>query len=70
MTKMSTEQKRRLKSSDFAYPKERKYPLHDKAHARGALILAAQKGTAGDLATVKKAVKKRYPDLVNPTKSG
>jgi hypothetical protein len=36
MAKLSTLARKRLKPSDFADPKDRKFPLEDKAHIRAA----------------------------------
>lgn len=54
---------KRLPSSSFAYPKTRQYPINTKARARNALSRAAQKGTSGDYATVRRAVNRRYPSM-------
>ena len=50
----------KLKPSQFAMPRQRKYPIHDKTHAASALAYAKQHG---DLDTVKPKVCKKYPDL-------
>lgn len=52
-----------LKTSDFALPKERAYPIHDAAHARDALSRVAQYGTPEEKAKVRAAVKRRYPKI-------
>ncbi|MGG1948987.1 DUF6582 domain-containing protein [Trinickia sp. NRRL B-1857] len=36
MAKLSSLARKRLKPSDFADPKDRKFPLEDKAHVRAA----------------------------------
>ena len=59
---------KKLKSSQFAYPKTRKYPINTKKRARNALARAAQKGTAGSYSHVAKKVKKKYPSLVGGKK--
>jgi hypothetical protein len=43
--------------------KERRYPIHDLAHARNALARVAGHGTPSEKAKVKAAVYKRYPGL-------
>lgn len=63
MASMSKAQRDKLPASAFVYPKTRQYPIHDRRHAKAALILAARSDTSGDLAKVRSAVKKRYPDL-------
>jgi hypothetical protein len=55
--------RKKLKKSSFALPKERKYPIPDKAHARNALARVAQHGTKDEQKKVRSAVEKRYPSL-------
>ncbi len=63
MASLSAAQRKSLPASAFVYPKTRAYPIHDRAHAKAALALAARSDTSGDLAKVKAAVRRRYPDL-------
>lgn len=49
-----------LQKRAFAIPEERKFPIHDKSHARNALARAA--GTKYE-ARVRRAVYKRYPEM-------
>lgn len=49
-----------LKPSDFALPKQKKYPIHDRAHGANALARVAGKTIEP---VVKAAVCKRYSDL-------
>ncbi|HEV2364950.1 MAG TPA: hypothetical protein VGS12_12225 [Caulobacteraceae bacterium] len=42
MTRLSTQQRKRLPKSAFAEPEKRAYPVEDKAHARNAKARAAQ----------------------------
>lgn len=63
MGHLSTKRRKALPKSAFALPGQRKYPIHDKAHARNALARAAQSKTTGSYATVRKAVLKKYPSL-------
>lgn len=60
MAKLKASRRKKLPKSAFAYPSTRKYPIHDKAHARNALARAAQKGTSGTYAHVAAAVRKKY----------
>lgn len=53
----------KLKTGDFALPKDRAYPIHDAAHARDALSRVSQYGTPEEKAKVRAAVKKRYPKI-------
>jgi Family of unknown function (DUF6582) len=59
---------KRLKSSQFAYPKTRKYPINTRKRARAALSYAARKDTAGSYAHVARKVRKKYPGLVKKKK--
>ena len=59
---------KKLKSSQFAYPKTRKYPINTKKRARAALSYAARKDTAGSYSHVAKKVKRKYPGLVRKKK--
>ena len=63
MVKLTYQQRKRLKASSFVYPKERKYPIHDLAHARNALARVAQHGTPAEKRRVRAAVYKKYPSL-------
>lgn len=63
MSVLTAAERNKLKTSDFALPKERAYPIHDLAHARDALSRVAQSGTPEEQAKVKAAVHKRYPKL-------
>lgn len=58
--KLSSKARDALAASDFAIPGKRAYPIHDESHARNALARAAGKP---EEATVKAAVKKRYPKI-------
>ena len=74
MAKLKAKQRKNLPKTAFAYPSQRKYPIHDRAHARNALARAAQKKTMGSYAHVAAAVRRRYPDMAvgkkkRPTKS-
>jgi hypothetical protein len=54
---------KRLKSSQFAYPKTRKYPINTRKRARAALAYAARSDTAGSYAHVARKVRKKYPGI-------
>lgn len=70
MAKLSSKKRKKLPKTAFAYPSQRKYPIHDRAHARNALARAAQKKTMGSYAHVAAAVRRRYPDMVVGKKKG
>ena len=61
--KLSYKEKKALPESAFVFPSERKYPIHDEAHARNALARVAQFGTPEEKSKVRAAVKKRYPNI-------
>ena len=63
MAKLTSKRRKKLPKTAFAYPSQRKYPIHDRAHARNALARAAQKKTMGTYAHVLAAVRRRYPDM-------
>jgi phage I-like protein len=52
-----------LPNSAFVFPGDRRYPIHDLAHARNALARVAQNGSPSEQAAVKAAVFKKYPEL-------
>lgn len=43
MAKLTTAERNALPSSEFADPKDRKYPINDPSHARNALARVANK---------------------------
>jgi hypothetical protein len=63
MAKLTSKGRKRMKSSSFAIPSKRKYPINDKAHARNALARVAQHGTPREKAQVRRAVKRKYPSI-------
>jgi hypothetical protein len=63
MAKLTYAQRMRLKSSQFAEPTLRKYPIENEAHARNALARVTQFGTDGEKRIVRLAVAKKYPQI-------
>jgi hypothetical protein len=61
--KLTTEARKDLPKSDFVFPEEEKYPIHDKSHAQNALARVEQHGTPEEKAAVKRKVKEKYPDM-------
>lgn len=57
---LTTKLRNSLPDSAFVFPKERKFPIHDKAHARNALARAHY---APDPEKVRAAVHAKYPDI-------
>ena len=63
MAKLTSKQRNRLPASDFAEPKQRKYPVNNRSHAKNALARVAQHGTASEKAKVRKKVSAKYPSI-------
>lgn len=63
MGKITAKGRKRMKSSTFALPKERKYPIPDTAHARNALSRVSQHGSPSEVKRVKAAVHKKFPSI-------
>lgn len=57
---MDAKQRKALQPSDFVFTKQRRYPIHDRAHGANALARASGKP---EYAAVKSAVCERYKDL-------
>jgi len=68
--KLSYKQRKGLPSTAFVFPKQRKYPIHDKAHARNALARVSAFGTPAEKAKVRAAVCRKYPDFPICKKGG
>jgi hypothetical protein len=64
---VTAKKRKALPSSAFVFPKDKRYPIHDRAHAANAL--ARSKGKPEE-ATVRAAVCRRYPDLPACNKKG
>lgn len=63
MAKLSYQARKNLPASDFVFPKTRKYPIQDHAHAVNALARVSQFGSESEKVAVRAAVRKRYPEL-------
>jgi hypothetical protein len=63
VAKLTSKQRNSLKSSAFAEPGKRKYPIPDRNHAKAALSRVAQHGTEAEKATVRKKVHAKFPDI-------
>ncbi len=57
---MDSKKRESLKPSDFVFPKEKKYPINDLAHAKAALARVQQFGSKAEKIAVFAAVRKRY----------
>jgi len=62
MATLTAAARKRLPATAFVFPKTRRYPIHDRAHARDALARAAHAGPA-TLAAVRAAVRRRFPKI-------
>ena len=60
--KLTSKGRNQIKSGNFALP-GRRYPIHDKSHARNALSRVSQNGTAAEKKKVRAAVHSKYPDI-------
>ncbi len=60
---LSKEDRDKISDEHFALP-SRRYPIHDKEHARNALARVSQYGTPSEKARVKAAVMKMYPEIM------
>ena len=64
MAKLTYKARKRLPSTAFAVDgKKRKYPVHDKAHARNALARVGAHGTPEEKAEVRRKVKAKFPSI-------
>jgi hypothetical protein len=61
--KLSAADKEKIKSSDFVFPDERKWPIHTEKQAKVALTWATWPQHADKKEDVVKAVLKKYPNL-------
>lgn len=55
MTKLTAKKRNELPAKEFALPKDRKYPMPDKAHAANAKTRATQQEDKGKLSAAAKA---------------
>ncbi len=69
MAKLTTKGRKRLKSSTFGMPGERKYPMPDKSHAGNAKARASQQFNKGNLSAAEKAKIDRKADKILKGKS-
>jgi len=62
MSKLTTEERKRLKEEDFALPGGR-YPIPDRSHGVNALARASQHASPEEKAKIKAKVCSKYSDL-------
>jgi hypothetical protein len=71
MLEMTDKERADLPDSAFVFPDRRAWPIHDEEHAKIALAFIAQgKGDAADYPAIRKAIKAKYPDLVEAVVEG
>jgi hypothetical protein len=63
MAKLTAKKRNALKSSSFAEPGKRAYPIQDRSHAANALARVSQHGTPAEKAKVRAAVHRKYPSI-------
>jgi len=61
--KLSPDEKKKLKDSDFIFPDRRAWPIHDEKHAKTALVWATWPQYKELKSQVVTAVLKKYPNL-------
>lgn len=61
--KLTSKERKALPKGSFVYKKERKYPIHDKAHARNALARVSAHGSPEEKKRVRSAVHSKFPDI-------
>jgi hypothetical protein len=62
MAKLTAKGRSRVKASNFALP-GRRYPIHDRTHARAALSMVARHGTPAQKKAVRAKVARKYPGI-------
>lgn len=60
--KLSASSRNKLPESSFALG-GRRYPIHDKQHARNALARVSQHGTPDEKKRVRAAIYRKYPSM-------
>ena len=63
LEKLSQAEKDKLKDTDFVFPTERSWPIHDEKHAKTALVWATWPQYKAKKDLIVKAVLKKYPHL-------
>lgn len=71
MAKLTTKARNKLPKSEFALPKERKYPIEDKAHAKNAKARASQMEEKGKIsASTKSKIDAKANKVLKKSKEG
>ncbi len=61
--RITYQKRKRMRSSSFALPKQRKYPIPDRQHGIAALARVAQHGTPREQSIVRRKVYQKFPSL-------
>jgi hypothetical protein len=67
MAKLTTSARKKIPAGEFALG-GRRYPIEDRSHARNALSRVSQNGTPEEKKKVRRAVRRRYPEIGKGTK--
>lgn len=65
--KLTYKERKRLPAKEFAIPSARAYPIENEAHARNALARVSAYGTPREIAAVRAAVHRKYPEIGKQT---
>lgn len=69
MTRLTTKKRNSLPKSEFALPKERKFPINDKNHAANAKSRASQMANEGKISSsTKKKIDAKANKVLKTTK--
>lgn len=60
LSELTAKKRKKLPSVEFVFPADKRYPIHDLAHARNALARSSGKP---EEEKVKAAVYRKYPEL-------
>jgi hypothetical protein len=60
MAKLTSKGRAKIKTSNFALPGKRAYPIEDKSHAKAALSMVSRYGSTQEKKQVRSAVKRKY----------
>lgn len=63
MAKLTTGERKKIPTSEFALPGKRAYPIEDKSHARNALSRVSENGSPAQKKKVRAAVHRKYPSI-------
>jgi len=70
VAKLTSKRRNRLKSSQFAEPGKRKYPIDTRNRAKNALARVSQFGSESEKSAVRKKVSAKYPSIGHKKAAG